>query len=423
MSKKYRYAIQSPFISLIKIDNELKKEIINHSWRVWQHLFEETQYLYYPVLTIFTKEISLRYLKLIVEEYEQNSINIDTDLSINRDLIGCVEFVYELLKKYFKFDIQIEKNTDSCQDWKKILMYLIHLILREREKNNDLKDFLNEFVSRNLRDGCRGLIQDFFREPYNIDQLIDFLEYLIQNICIKRPIFRPQRGNKISKLTIAQIYEDIHKKYGCYTPPSFWEYLEKRPFDYNLMLKILGIPDNVQLFDQPCVFIYPFLVDLKAVNIEIESGVPKKDILRDLFILLLIHEHGHALLRHGIHKTGNKDGQWCSPSEQRIRDKDREVYPWIEEGLVMYLEFKYIEEVLKQEPDKSIYDVLLEENRDYVLKNKDPNVWPYYGQDIIGGCIYKTSEKLNSLISNWKQNVRLAANKLEANPHRLFDLI
>lgn len=423
MSKKYRYAIQSPFISLIKIDNELKKEIMNHSWRVWQHLFEETQYLYYPVLTIFTKEISLRYLKLIVEEYEQNSINIDTDLSINADLIECVKFVYNFFREHFDFDLQIDTNTNSCRYWKRILMYLIYLIQKEIEKGRYLSDFLNEFVPINLRGGCSGRIQDFFREPYNIDQLIDFLEYLIQNICIESPIFRPQRGNKISKITITQIYEDIHEKYGCYTPPGFWESLEKRPFDYNFMLKILGIPDNVQLFDQPCVFIYPFLVNLEAVDIEIKSGVSKKDILRDLFILLLIHEHGHALLRHGIHKTGNKDGQWCSPSEQRIRDKDREEYPWIEEGLVMYLEFKYIEEVLKQVPNKSIYDVLFEENRDYVLKNKDPNRWSYYGQDIIGGCIYKTSEKLNSLISNWKQNVRLAANKLEANPHRLFDLI
>lgn len=411
MIDEYQYSIQSPFISLIKIERDIRENIKKEAWKVWEFLKQKTGFIYYPVLTIFTREYTVRYMKMLVEEYE---LGLQTN-EVNPDYSPCLKSIYSALKEV-NFGREYEIPPQSCFEWRKYLILFLMWLEEQEEKNSEIYyDFAERFFEK-VKDFC------WLANTSNRN-IKTFIELLLQSICKYKRVWKlggAQRGHPLT-----QIYDDIHSKYGCYTSPGFWAWLEKDRSKYDIVLKELGISGNINLFNLPCVFIYPFLTKSYSQELSIQTSISNEILLKELFTLLLVHEHGHALLRHGIYKSGDNI-QWCSPSQQEFFDKKRQDVPWIEEGLTTYFEFNYLESYTKNE-NFPLYQILYKEIKDYVLSVKDLDLWAYYGMDIVGYYIHTGKKQLRSFISDWKKSPEVKIiEPLEKFSHfgkSLFDII
>ena len=133
---EYVYKIQNPFLSFIEIDDNLKEDIIKQSWSVWEFFSQITQFEYYPVLTIFTREYIVRYLKYLVEEFDR--IYLEKRSTIKSEELK--RYLSEILRFLIYEDI-IEENFDqdlkTCQEWKELLF--IFLLRLEELKIDDFR--------------------------------------------------------------------------------------------------------------------------------------------------------------------------------------------------------------------------------------------------------------------------------------------
>jgi hypothetical protein len=465
--KKEEYAFQSPFISLIPLTDEEKDKIFEYSLKVWNFINEKVGYEYFPVLTIFASEKAVRLLKHLVH---------GTHCIINKNCENCIRNIESFIRKhgltiFGTDDVKINENIplNPCQVKRNELIWLIASIdqltsaqiheliglgancsefpgtldfmlideiFQEWRKNltNDKRMALFGIINgANIKtwifDDNEKIKEIFFHNLKKFTSIFDLLEietlraYLSTDYHfydrLKKIIIKEWLSALIEKCFIEKeimisekdeltpVYIDAHSKFGCYLPPKYWEWLRKSG-KYEMTLRLLGLPDNVILFDRPCVFIYPFPIrrdyQEKFENI---SSQP----LWELFNIVLVHEHGHASFRHALTKTGKNEKLIFL-----LKDKDatRKLYPWIEEGLAMEMEYYYILEMMIGDPNQSTF---LKLTKDYVEAKRDLKEWPYSGKIVIDKYISIKKKEIQSLktscIQIWKNNPESLALKLD----------
>lgn len=393
MLDEYRYSVQSPFISLVPIPPAKRDAIREQAWSIWEFFSTITEFLYHPVLTIFAQERPVVLLKKLVEVFE-NGEN-ENDPILDGDNGRCLNVLVPLIIERFP---ELEPLSPETREELAIFLDSVLILLAELDEGA-LRDFLRD-IYPSLTDFCPG-VRDYLNYDSDYPVLAQFERYfqhLLKYMCggsrASKPADPASPRKGVDDAVISQIYADIHLKYGCYTPPGFWEGLRGTP-RYSVVIRLLGIPPGVQLFDLPCVFVYPFLIEDRALQVK---GC--KEVLVQLFKLVLVHEHGHALLRHGILKTGS-NAQWCRKSRQRKNDAIRKKYPWIEEGIAMYLEREYIESVIGDRwPD--CWQPLIDENTRFVDSDNDLTRWPYHAQHVIEAFVNSSKTFFKTHLKNWK---------------------
>ena len=124
--KAYKYGIQSPYISFIPLTEEMKRKIYLSSLKVWKYFLEKIGYEYYPVLTIFAKEDTVKNLKRYVEPKR---------CWINSDCRPCIESIISIFRE---FDLIREPlDFENCSEMKRTFIILL-IRLEEIRKDKQL---------------------------------------------------------------------------------------------------------------------------------------------------------------------------------------------------------------------------------------------------------------------------------------------
>ena len=419
--KAYEYAIQSPYISFISLTEEEKEKIYSSSLKVWKFLLDNVCFEYYPVLTLFASEQTIKNLKRLIEEIR---------CEINENCRPCIENIIDWIREHSNqalyypnmcrdlrrliIDILILLDDWTDENLEEFLTYIIEincnwlmdkmaiitcifsrmkiensainrqlinlcdtvLINIQLKNEHDLYENLDEFLfilrnNKNYIAKIYDMIRNDKRFPKRAVQCI--LEFILDN-CF-RELGKPIDEDDI----IGTVYHDIHTRYGCYLHPEYWDFIKKRG-EYQKVLRSLGLPSNIYLFDRPCVFIYPFPIK-KDFQKKFEEKYKNKELLWELFNLTLVHEHGHAMFRHGIYKTTPSDTLVKAQIDSEGLNNIRKKTPWIEEGLAMEMEFHYVIKAFKS--SDMAYKELTRVINNFITLDLDEQSWNYAGKSII----------------------------------------
>ncbi|NMC03833.1 MAG: hypothetical protein GYA24_01415, partial [Candidatus Lokiarchaeota archaeon] len=66
MRESYKYAVQTPFISFVKIEETFKTEFAINALKVWELFDTISGFHYCPVITYFAEEELLRFIRKLV---------------------------------------------------------------------------------------------------------------------------------------------------------------------------------------------------------------------------------------------------------------------------------------------------------------------------------------------------------------------
>ncbi len=401
----YRYSTQSPFISFVPFpahswDGKTVKEwIAEKSIQVWKFIESESRFNYHPVLTIFTSEEAIAYIKTFLFS--------DQIVGINEQILSCYKITIRLLSSYntgYNEIMQNALNYKTCDDIKRRIDDILDVIHKLDVEFHSLVDSLHD-------NDCR-LFNDFFRRKTQSDPRLnerdvnykeifqDWLLYIQARIC------RLKQTSNREYTQIGTLIDEIQQKFGCYTPPGFWV-AAKSSGRYNSILRQLGVPTGVELFDLPCVFIYPFMIERWNTSIPNPSRIYFPlftDVqLVELVLLVIIHEHTHAMLRHGVPKTPSPSdvAQWCNPERQDEHDLIRKKLHWLNEGMAMHFEEKYLHNL--QIPNFDVSGILDELDK-YIDPSRALGDWPYSGYRIVKNFLKDGNNTVEKLVTNWKKD-------------------
>jgi hypothetical protein len=237
-----------------------------------------------------------------------------------------------------------------------------------------------EYYSRELGERGRGVFEFLERNTPDLenDRLLKFLRAVMAHCFDYRHL--PGIGP-----IIKGVADDLVRLHGCYISPELVAFLKEKGVFEKIMEKH-GLYKNAYLIGEACIFIYPAVLH-KSYNVKMERfgmNIPPSDrtaCFHEFMNHTIVHEHAHALHRHGVSKVYFNQKKLDYMTEVKALSEKRWDYDWIEEGFAEETTFLYYYlKVYENDEGNPIRQFLLRAMDEHTDAIRDVEIWPYYGR-------------------------------------------